>query len=198
MKNSQLFYVTRNMYELLLSKDFSIEDLLAILERKTVSKRLSLMTVGILEQTDSKIKQVIFRHSHSAAVRSHAHGLLSQPLSDKEREYVNDEVDRYLLTYNNDYNDCSPEQSEEDTKCYEIVTRSTPDTVNLVIVVDKGFLSLVTTNPEKLICFHREIIRHLFDNEACSFMSNDEYLGLKMNPGYFDLVKLSLTVKLAK
>ena len=187
MKTLQLYFVQRSTYDLLVSKDFTTEDLLNIIKGNSGSKKISPITERLIHCIDSHVKSVLFNNFASVAISSNEYKYL-KPLNDSELKYVTDEVNSYLLC-DEDYASFN-DSNDEKLKCYEIVTNSNTDTINLVIVVEKGFLSLVTTNPEKLTCFYRELIRHSFGHEAICFQLNREYLGLKMNPGYYDLVKL--------
>lgn len=131
---------------------------------------------------------VLFNNNSDLAIRSSSSSSYNyDKLSERELDYIKDEVIDYLVSGNTEQ--YIPD-TEDSVKCYEIVTSSTADTVYTVVVVEKGFLSLVTTNPETLTSVYRELIRHLFGNESVNFGLNREYLGLKMNPGNFDLVKL--------
>lgn len=188
MKTSRLFFVQRSMYDLLLSKSFTLEDLIGVLTHQKTGKKITPITTELIAQINSRVNYVLFNNSCDEAVRSSSIGSYKyDELSERELNYIKDEVINYLVLDNN-----GPyiTDTEDSVKCYEIVTSSTADTVYTVVVVEKGFLSLVTTNPETLTSVYRELIRHLFGNESVNFDLNREYLGLKMNPGNFDLVKL--------
>ena len=188
MKTSRLFFVQRSMYDLLLSKSFTLEDLIGILTYQRTGKKITPITTELISQTDSRVGYVLFNNNSDPAIRSSSVGSYSyDELSERELDYIKDEVINYLVLDNNVH---YITDTEDSVKCYEIVTSSTADTVYTVVVVEKGFLSLVTTNPETLTSVYRELIRHLFGNESVNFDLNREYLGLKMNPGNFDLVKL--------
>lgn len=188
MKTSRLFFVQRSMYDLLLSKSFTLEDLIGILTYQRTGKKITPITTELISQIDSRVGYVLFTNNSDTAIRSSSDSSYKyDELSERELNYIKDEVINYLVLDNN-----GPyiTDTEDSVKCYEIVTSSTADTVYTVVVVEKGFLSLVTTNPETLTSVYRELIRHLFGNESVNFDLNREYLGLKMNPGNFDLVKL--------
>lgn len=188
MKTSRLFFVQRSMYDLLLSKSFTLEDLIGVLTHQKTGKKITPITTELIAQINSRVNYVLFNNPCGEAVRSSSIGSYKyDELSERELDYIKDEVINYLVLDNN-----GPyiTDTEDSVKCYEIVTSSTADTVYTVVVVEKGFLSLVTTNPETLTSVYRELIRHLFGNESVNFDLNREYLGLKMNPGNFDLVKL--------
>lgn len=188
MKTSRLFFVQRSMYDLLLSKSFTLEDLIGILTYQRTGKKITPITTELISQTNSRVDYVLFNSNSDPAIRSSSAGSYSyDELSERELDYIKDEVINYLVLDNFGRYIADTEDS---VKCYEIVTSSTADTVYTVVVVEKGFLSLVTTNPETLTSVYREIIRHLFGNESVNYGLNREYLGLKMNPGNFDLVKL--------
>lgn len=188
MKTSRLFFVQRSMYDLLLSKSFTLEDLIGILTYQRTGKKITPITTELISQTNSRVDYVLFNSNSDPAIRSSSAGSYSyDELSERELDYIKDEVINYLVLDNFGRYIADTEDS---VKCYEIVTSSTADTVYTVVVVEKGFLSLVTTNPETLTSVYRELIRHLFGNESVNFDLNREYLGLKMNPGNFDLVKL--------
>ena len=188
MKTSRLFFVQRSMYDLLLSKSFTLDDLIGILTYRMTGKKITPITTELIYQINSRVGYVLFNNKSDTAI-----GLSSDSsykydeLSERELNYIKDEVINYLVLDNYEHHITDTEDS---VKCYEIVTSSTADTVYTVVVVEKGFLSLVTTNPETLTSVYRELIRHLFGNESVNFDLNREYLGLKMNPGNFDLVKL--------
>lgn len=187
MKIVQLHFVQRSMYDLLISKDFTTDDLLSIFTNTNSTKKLSVITKSLFACLDSRISSVLF-NVNSAQASINDSSKYSKSLTEQEAAYVKDEVEAYL-----NYEDKDPYFSSSDgekLKCYEIITHSSADTINLVIVVEKGFLSLVTTNLEELTSFYRELIRHSFGHEAVNFGLNREYLGLKMKPGYFDLVRL--------
>lgn len=188
MKTSRLFFVQRSMYDLLLSKSFTLEDLIGVLTYQRTGKKITPITTELIAQINSRVNYVLFNNPCGEAVRSSSDSSYKyDELSERELNYIKDEVINYLVLDNN-----GPyiTDTEDSVKCYEIVTSSTADTVYTVVVVEKGFLSLVTTNPETLTSVYRELIRHLFGNESVNFDLNREYLGLKMNPGNFDLVKL--------
>lgn len=188
MKTSCLFFVQRSMYDLLLSKSFTLEDLIGILTYRMTGKKITPITTELIYQINSRAGYVLFNNNYGPDIRlSSDSSYKYDELSERELNYIKDEVINYLVLDNN-----GPyiTDTEDSVKCYEIVTSSTADTVYTVVVVEKGFLSLVTTNPETLISVYRELIRHLFGNESVNFDLNREYLGLKMNPGNFDLVKL--------
>ena len=188
MKTSRLFFVQRSMYDLLLSKSFTLEDLIGILTYQRTGKKITPITTELISQINSRVNYVLFNNPCGEAVRSSSAGsYYYDELSERELNYVKDEVIDYLVLDNVGH---YITDTEDSVKCYEIVTSSTADTVYTVVVVEKGFLSLVTTNPETLTSVYRELIRHLFGNESVNFDLNREYLGLKMNPGNFDLVKL--------
>lgn len=188
MKTSRLFFVQRSMYDLLLSKSFTLEDLIGILTYQRIGKKITPITTELIYQINSRVGYVLFNNNYGLDIRSPSDSSYKyDELSERELNYIKDEVINYLVLDNN-----GPyiTDTEDSVKCYEIVTSSTADTVYTVVVVEKGFLSLVTTNPETLTSVYRELIRHLFGNESVNFDLNREYLGLKMNPGIFDLVKL--------
>ena len=188
MKTSRLFFVQRSMYDLLLSKSFTLEDLIGILTYRMTGKKITPITTELIYQINSRVGYVLFNNNYDPDIRSSSDSSYKyDELSERELNYIKDEVINYLVLDNS-----GPyiTDTEDSVKCYEIVTSSTADTVYTVVVVEKGFLSLVTTNPETLTSVYRELIRHLFGNESVNFGLNREYLGLKMNPGNFDLVKL--------
>lgn len=188
MKTSRLFFVQRSMYDLLLSKSFTLEDLIGVLTYQNTGKKITPITAELISQINSRVNYVLFNNSCDLAIRSSSSSSYNyDKLSERELDYIKDEVINYLVLDNNEH---YITDTEDSVKCYEIVTSSTADTVYTVVVVEKGFLSLVTTNPETLTSVYRELIRHLFGNESVNFGLNREYLGLKMNPGNFDLVKL--------
>ena len=188
MKTSRLFFVQRSMYDLLLSKSFTLEDLIGVLTYQNTGKKITPITEELISQVNSRVSYVLFNNSCDLAIRSSSDSSYKyDKLSERELDYIKDEVIDYLVSGNTEH--YIPD-TEDSVKCYEIVTSSTADTVYTVVVVEKGFLSLVTTNPETLTSVYRELIRHLFGNESVNFGLNREYLGLKMNPGNFDLVKL--------
>ena len=188
MKTSRLFFVQRSMYDLLLSKSFTLEDLIGILTYQNTGKKITPITAELISQINSRVNYVLFNDNSDLAIRSSSSSSYNyDKLSERELDYIKDEVINYLVLDNFGRYIASTEDS---VKCYEIVTSSTTDTVYTVVVVEKGFLSLVTTNPETLTSVYRELIRHLFGNESVNYDLNREYLGLKMNPGNFDLVKL--------
>lgn len=188
MKTSRLFFVQRSMYDLLLSKSFTLEDLIGILTYRMTGKKITPITTELIYQINSRVGYVLFNNGPAAAdTPSSDSSYKYDELSERELDYIKDEVINYLVLDNHEH--CITD-TEDSVKCYEIVTSFTADTVYTVVVVEKGFLSLVTTNPETLTSVYRELIRHLFGNESVNFDLNREYLGLKMNPGNFDLVKL--------
>lgn len=189
MKTSRLFFVQRSMYDLLLSKSFTLEDLIGILTYQRTGKKITPITTELIYQINSRVGYVLFNNGPAGVdIRlSSDSSYKYDELSERELDYIKDEVINYLVLDNNVH---YITDTEDSVKCYEIVTSSTADTVYTVVVVEKGFLSLVTTNPETLTSVYRELIRHLFGNESVNFDLNREYLGLKMNPGNFDLVKL--------
>ena len=188
MKTSRLFFVQRSMYDLLLSKSFTLEDLIGVLTYQNTGKKITPITAELISQINSRVKYVLFNDNSDLAIRSSSSSSYNyDKLSERELDYIKDEVINYLVLDNTEQ---YITDTEDSVKCYEIVTSSTADTVYTVVVVEKGFLSLVTTNPETLTSVYRELIRHLFGNESVNFGLNREYLGLKMNPGNFDLVKL--------
>ncbi len=188
MKTSRLFFVQRSMYDLLLSKSFTLEDLIGILTYRQTGKKITPITTELIYQINSRVGYVLFNNKSDTDIRlSSDSSYKYDELSERELDYIKDEVINYLVLDNNVH---YITDTEDSVKCYEIVTSSTTDTVYTVVVVEKGFLSLVTTNPETLTSVYRELIRHLFGNESVNFDLNREYLGLKMNPGNFDLVKL--------
>ena len=188
MKTSRLFFVQRSMYDLLLSKSFTLEDLIGILTYQGTGKKITPITSELISQINSRVSYVLFNTQlgrDTALPDGSSYDY--KELSKRELDYIEDEVINYLVSDNTGH---YVTDTEDSVKCYEIVTSSTADTVYTVVVVEKGFLSLVTTNPETLTSVYRELIRHLFGNESVNFDLNREYLGLKMNPGNFDLVKL--------
>ena len=188
MKTSRLFFVQRSMYDLLLSKSFTLEDLIGILTYQGTGKKITPITSELISQINSRVSYVLFNTQlgrDTALPDGSSYDY--KELSKRELDYIEDEVINYLVSDNIGH---YVTDTEDSVKCYEIVTSSTADTVYTVVVVEKGFLSLVTTNPETLTSVYRELIRHLFGNESVNFDLNREYLGLKMNPGNFDLVKL--------
>ena len=188
MKTSRLFFVQRSMYDLLLSKSFTLDDLIGILTYQGTSKKITPITTELIYQINSQVAYVFSNNNSDTSLRlSSDSSYKYDELSERELNYIKDEVINYLVLDNHEHHITDTEDS---VKCYEIVTSSTADTVYTVVVVEKGFLSLVTTNPETLTSVYRELIRHLFGNESVNFDLNREYLGLKMNPGNFDLVKL--------
>lgn len=188
MKTSRLFFVQRSMYDLLLSKSFTLEDLIGVLTYQRTGKKITPITTELIAQINSRVNYVLFNNPCGEAVRSSSDSSYKyDELSERELNYIKDEVINHLVLDNHEH---YITDTEDSVKCYEIVTSSTADTVYTVVVVEKGFLSLVTTNPETLTSVYRELIRHLFGNESVNFDLNREYLGLKMNPGNFDLVKL--------
>ena len=188
MKTSRLFFVQRSMYDLLLSKSFTLEDLIGVLTYQKTGKKITPITTELIAQINSQVNYVLFNNPCGEAVRSSSDSSYNyDKLSERELDYIKDEVINYLVLDNYEH---YVTDTGDSVKCYEIVTSSTADTVYTVVVVEKGFLSLVTTNPETLTSVYRELIRHLFGNESVNFDLNREYLGLKMNPGNFDLVKL--------
>ena len=188
MKTSRLFFVQRSMYDLLLSKSFTLEDLIGILTYQRTGKKITPITTELISQIDSRVGYVLFNNNFDSDSRlSSDSSYKYDELSERELDYIKDEVINYLVL--DDFGRYIAD-TEDSVKCYEIVTSSIADTVYTVVVVEKGFLSLVTTNPETLTSVYRELIRHLFGNESVNYDLNREYLGLKMNPGNFDLVKL--------
>lgn len=187
MKTSRLFFVQRSMYDLLLSKSFTLEDLIGILTYRMTGKKITPITTELIYQINSRVGYVLFNKPDTDIRLSSDSSYKYDELSERELNYIKDEVINYLVLDNHEH---YITDTEDSVKCYEIVTSSTADTVYTVVVVEKGFLSLVTTNPETLTSVYRELIRHLFGNESVNFDLNREYLGLKMNPGNFDLVKL--------
>ena len=188
MKTSRLFFVQRSMYDLLLSKSFTLDDLIGILTYQGTGKKITPITTELISQINSRVSYVLFNHPCGEAIKSSSVSSYDyNELSKRELDYIEDEVINYLVS---DNTGLYVADTEDSVKCYEIVTSSTADTVYTVVVVEKGFLSLVTTNPETLTSVYRELIRHLFGNESVNYDLNREYLGLKMNPGNFDLVKL--------
>ena len=188
MKTSRLFFVQRSMYDLLLSKSFTLEDLIGILTYRMTGKKITPITTELIYQINSRVGYVLFNNKSDADIRlSSDSSYKYDELSERELNNIKDEVINYLVLDNHEH---YITDTEDSAKCYEIVTSSTADIVYTVVVVEKGFLSLVTTNPETLTSVYRELIRHLFGNESVNFGLNREYLGLKMNPGNFDLVKL--------
>lgn len=151
-------------------------------------KKITPITTELIYQINSRVGYVLFNNKSDTDIRlSSDSSYKYDELSERELDYIKDEVIDYLVLDNHEH---YITDTEDSVKCYEIVTSSTTDTVYTVVVVEKGFLSLVTTNPETLAGVYRELIRHLFGNESVNFDLNREYLGLKMNPGNFDLVKL--------
>lgn len=188
MKTSRLFFVQRSMYDLLLSKSFTLDDLIGILTYQGTGKKITPITTELIYQINSRVGYVLFNNNYGPDITSSSDSSYKyDELSERELNYIKDEVINYLVLDNVGH---YVTDTEDSVKCYEIVTSSTAYTVYTVVVVEKGFLSLVTTNPETLTSVYRELIRHLFGNESVNFDLNREYLGLKMNPGIFDLVKL--------
>ena len=188
MKTSRLFFVQRSMYDLLLSKSFTLEDLIGVLTYQKTGKKITPITEELISQVNSRVSYVFFNNSYGPDTPASSDSSYKyDELSERELNYIKDEVINYLVLDNYEY---YVSDTGDSVKCYEIVTSSTADTVYTVVVVEKGFLSLVTTNPETLTSVYRELIRHLFGNESVNYDLNREYLGLKMNPGNFDLVKL--------
>ncbi len=189
MKNVQLWFVQRNLYDLLVSKDFTHDDLLKVFTGGNLTKKISPVTKGLFLTANYRPLEGLF--GQSCFCSSPSDSRYAKELTTQELSYVQDEVENYLIASQIE-NGCPTSlcSEEENTKCYEIVTHSSAETINLVVVMERSFLSLVTTNPEALSSFYREIICHSFGHGGVSSTVNREYLGLKMNPGYFDLVKL--------
>lgn len=189
MKSVQLWFVQRNLYDLLVSKDFTHDDLLKVFTGWNLTKKISPVTKGLFSAANDRSSGALFGYSSFCSPAQD--NKYSKELTEQELSYIKDEVENYLLVNQTESTYPTPSCSEEEnTKCYEIVTHSSAETINLVIVMERSFLSLVTTNPETLSSFYREIICHSFGHDGVSSIVNREYLGLKMNPGYFDLVKL--------
>lgn len=102
-----------------------------------------------------------------------------------EDSYANDFVDEYLKGGNS----C---ETQENQKCCEIIPISTSEELTLLIVVEKGFLRLVAESKEALCEHFLTLLRHAHDHDAYNGALVRKYLGLKMNKGYLDLVKLRL------
>ena len=189
MKSVQLWFVQRNLYDLLVSKDFTHDDLLKVFTGGNLTKKISPVTKGLFSAVNDRSSGDLFGCSCFPSLAQD--NKYSKELTEQELSYIKDEVENYLLVNQTESTyPTSSRSEEENTKCYEIVTHSSAETINLVVVMERSFLSLVTTNPETLSSFYREIICHSFGHGGVSATVNREYLGLKMNPGYFDLVKL--------
>lgn len=179
MKYANIEFIQRNHYNSLLTKDFTNEDILKLV-RSQNGKNISAMTLKSIIETNCLIKYVLFKNPEPQLCVSSNQGTR---LTKDQEDYIAKEVKDYLTETYDIY---------EETKCYETVIHPATTDITLLVIVEKGFLSLVTTNPEILQVFYRDLLRHSFGQQANSFMLNREYLGLKMKYGYFDLVKLRL------
>lgn len=184
MKIVRVHFIQRPLYSTLLSKDFTLDDIVKVFNRQS-DKKVSHLTQEIIQKTKEICISTFFNTSNSAELT----GITSKynvPLTEEQVAYAKAEVNDYLKQENIDF------VNESGQKCYEIIICLSAEQVDLVVVVGKGFLSLVTTNSETLSCFYRELLRHCYEQNEVSCALNREYLGLKMNQGYFDLVKLRL------
>lgn len=174
----RVVYLPRTTYISLIEAKKTTEEIIKLATFYGDPKDISALTSAIISRTNNVINRVFFNEELPAICSPN----VVNKISTIEENYVRDFVDDYLKT----------SEMVEFEKCCEIVLNSTADEVTLLVVVEKGFLSFVAETKEKLSEHFLTLLRHSHD-QGCNYNQiGHKYLGLKMNKGYLDLVKLRL------
>lgn len=170
-------YIPRKTFTSLVEGKKSIEEIAKLCTSYSGDKDISVITASVVSRCNEVVNFVMLNEGVPpicGATSTHRSTLL-------EDSYANDFVDEYLKC--SDY---------YDAKCYEIIPLSTADELTLLIVVERGFLRIVTESKDALSEHFLTLLRHGYDQGAYLGNLARKYLGLKMNKGYLDLVKLRL------
>lgn len=171
-------YIPRTTYISLIEGKKSTEEIIKLATSYQETKDVSTLTSAIVSRTNEVINSVFFNESLPPVC-----GITTiNKTTTQEDNYVKDFVNEYLKT----------KDLVTFEKCCEIVLNSTPDELTILVIVEKGFLSFVTETKERLLEHFLTLLRHSHDQGVLYTPLGHKYLGLKMNRGYLDLVKLRL------
>lgn len=171
-------YIPRKTFTSLVEGKKSTEEIAKLCTYYPGDKDVSVITASVVSRCNEVVNFVIMNEQLPAicgTTNSHRATLL-------EDNYANDFVDEYLKSGD----------IYENEKCCEIIPLSTTEELILLVVVEKGFLRIVTESKDTLTEHFLTLLRH--GHEQGAYIGNlaRKYLGLKMNKGYLDLVKLRL------
>lgn len=204
-KPNDLLFIDRLNFTMLQDKSFNLDDIITLLsldysynaqQHEHASKirdKVSLMTQSYLTTVNNKIHQVLFdRNSYLTSI--------SNKLSHQDIDYINAKMSQFLFKSEESDCDCicanpveTPNKDidyKDYKKYYEII--STDSTINnyTLVVVEEEFLSNLTACKEELVKFLLDCLSHQYKTGYDLYTVLKLYLSLKVNEGYFDLIKL--------
>lgn len=184
-KYPSVFYITRDTYNDIASQGAGPEKVFELVQKNYDSKNLSELTKANVINVNSLVSKVLFSNSHIQCTEIPRNINISkdeETYSKENAKFVLIEEEMSLSTRASDSVD------GDSAKCYEIIPYTTSVDLFLIVVVDVGFLSVVTETKEKLLQHFLSILRHCYDNKAFFGFVVHEYLGLKLSDNFFNLV----------
>lgn len=178
MHNNSIQFITRELYESLTSTGARITNLDALMCKDSTLTPLtkhSIDTVNemcrevILDQDIRQVKDIL-------------------PITTEEKEYIKEHSKGYLLECGCDDHPQLYSHSTPDNKYYDILLVNVNNDPIMLVVVNRHFLHTVTESKEELLQFHLDMLRIQYNNNLVGTRVISEYLGLKLNETYYDLV----------
>lgn len=183
-----VYYISRDIYNDLAATGNGPEKVFELVQGNYKNKDVSGLTHGVAFSVNALVhKTLLNTDSHPVACSDSFPYHVN--INKDEEKYVSESAKGYLIS--NNTNSCpgvSYRSNDEDVKCFEIIPHATTDELFLIVVVDVGFLTVVTETKETLLQHFLSILRHCYDNKAFTGFFVHEYLGLKLSDGNFNLV----------
>lgn len=164
-RDGNIRYVDKATYSALVSKGIDVIN--------PDKKLVSPLTRLILTTTNEIVKETLFKNQLSCVWED-------LDISKEEILYTKTKTQSYLKS----------KEYDNTQKCYDIVPLTSENNLTLLVVVEEGFLSVVTETKEALLEHLLTLLRHFYDNNTTDWIVRREYLDLRLNIGSFDLVKL--------
>jgi hypothetical protein len=209
-KPNELLFIDRHNFTALQDKSFNLDDIITLLTldnvtqsgsmsdqhltSEKVNSKVSLMTQAYLSFLNDSIYKALFDQGFNSLYHSHK-------LSHQDIDYIKVKVKAQLFSV--DTEDCYPciAMSKEigsgqqidynqNEKYYEIISTDSSKTNYTLVVIEEEFLSNLTECKEELSKFLLDCLSYQYKSEFDVYSVLKLYLSLKVNEGYFDLVKL--------
>lgn len=197
LKPSELVFIDRQNYTELQSKDLSIHDINSILSNfvypkdKAILNKISALTIAYLNALNTTLHEIFSSDYPSIHINN--------KLNSNDYKYIDDKIKHLLLgeessqnTYslaeepkNNDYNSLLK-------KYYEIIPLDSAIGSSILIVIEEGFFTKLTKSKDELEKFILDCLSYQYSANVNTQTLLRMYLSLKVNKGYFDLLKLKI------
>lgn len=197
LKYPDIIYITRSVYNDLCLDGNGPEKVKKItygvseeFEEPLISS-LTLANIGSVRQL---IDYVIYG---VGSLNDHHYELgIPNTLTKGEMEYVKQNaISTLIRSESNDEEAVCGTFNKSELKYYELIPYVDNTNLYLIVVVEPGFLSVVTETKEVLEEHLLNILRHCYDNDTFNGIVVREYLGLRLRNHNFNLVKNRLDIK---